>query len=262
MSEQLYEYRNIVGALIIAGGAIVAILLISRTLHVLKLRKIIDKRTEASLRFIFAGLISIIAVLSAASIAFEIQHGLVASGVLLIIILLPVAYVVTMYISNLFSYLIISLSNIIVEGDYIRVDIGEKSYEGRALLSMGEFLELRTDDGNVVYVPYSKLRSSVVTKLAGAIVNLKLVMKGSNLNVADAMKTVEMALSSSTAIDKGGSSVELTMVQETGEKTEAAFMIRARLVNPRNVERAKEEIMRYFLKAELPYDVSVAVAEE
>lgn len=262
MSEQILEYRNIIGALIVVFGALLAILAMIRILRALRVRKIITKGAEASLRLILAGLITLIAVLSAVSTLLDIQYGLVASVIMIVILLLPAIYAMFSYVSNLFSYLVFSLSGTIAEGDYIRVDIGNQSYEGRAYLSMGEFLELRADDGNVIYVPYGRLHGSVITKLAGAIVNIKLTMRGRDLNVAEATQMVEKALSDSSSIDKSRSSFELTMIQEAGDERRVTFMIRARLVNPRNVEKAKEEIMRYFIKAELPYDVSLAVMEE
>lgn len=266
--KPLYERSGeVAGAVIIVLLSVALYMLLSRVLQRLRLKGVIDRSLEDALRLVAGVLLALVVLPIALSLLFRIEYGPMISLLILSFLLLSLILSGREYLANVLSFVIFSIAGTLKEGEYVRIDIGQSSYEGRVALSKGEYMSLRTEHGHLVYVPYSKLHSSIITKFSKALVTVKLKAKGKleddgeKLEVEELLRVVDDALSKATYVDRDNVTVELLRVAETEESREVILLINARISNPSNVNRAREEIVELLMK-NVPYETSVSVVEE
>ncbi|MCS7107503.1 MAG: mechanosensitive ion channel family protein [Acidilobaceae archaeon] len=252
---------EVAGALIIVLISVGLYLLFSRILRRLRVKGVMDRSLEDALRLIVGVLLAVVALPLAISLLFRIEYGPLISLLILSFFLFSLILSSREYLANVLSFIIFSIAGTLKEGEYVRIDIGQSSYEGRVALSKGEYMSLRTEHGHLVYVPYSKLHSSVITKFSKALVSVRLKARGKGLEVEELLRTVDDALSKATYVDRDNVTVELLRVVESEDSREVMLLINARISNPANMNRAREELVELLMK-NVQYETSVSVVEE
>lgn len=258
----LYERSGeIAGATVIVLLSMGLYLLFSRVLQRLRLRGVIDRSLEEALRLVIGVVLALVVFPIALSLVFRIEFGPLLSLLVLSFFLLSLILSGREYLANVLSFVIFSIAGTLKEGEYVRIDLGQNSYEGRVALSRGEYISLRTEHGHLVHVPYSKLHSSVITKFSKALVTVRLKAKGEKVEVEELLRMVDDALSVATYVDRDNVAVELVGVEESEGSVEVTLLINARISNPSNVNRAKEEMVELLMK-NVQYETSVSVVGE
>ncbi|MEM1868692.1 MAG: mechanosensitive ion channel [Acidilobaceae archaeon] len=254
-----YLIFTVTGIILILLASFISYSIASRILFRLRVRRLLDKSIEEALRLVIALLIAAIALPLVLSLLFSIPYGLLVSVSLLVLLLVSLILAGREYLANILSYLLVSVSGVVREGEYVRIDLQSNSYEGRVLLSKGEYLALQTDHGHIIYIPYSKLHSSTIIKLASAIINLRVRIKGENIEVDRVVKDVENAIANCKFIDRNSISVKISGVSEENSTRVLTLLVEARTLNLRNIDKAREELIETLVE-NLPYEASLSIS--
>ncbi|MCX8196520.1 MAG: mechanosensitive ion channel [Acidilobaceae archaeon] len=262
ITQALYERSGeLLGALAVIAASLGLYLVSAELLRKLRLRGAIDRSMEEALRLVVIVIIAIVALPLAFSLVFRIDYGPLFSLLFLSLLLISLVVAGREYWANIFSFVVFSIGGTLKEGEYVRIDVGHGVYEGRVVLSKGEYVSLWTDHGQLIHVPYSKLHSSIITKLGKALVSFRLRARGEGLEVEKLVEAIERALSKANSVERDNVTIELLKILEEEDLREVSLRLKARLSNPNNVEKAKEEVMELLAK-NVPYEISVAVEEE
>ncbi|MFN4046679.1 MAG: hypothetical protein ACK4H7_05000, partial [Acidilobaceae archaeon] len=216
--EFFRDYYDIVARLGLSAAVILgftlAYYLLDGFLDRLRARRVIERSLENTIKLLALIVIVIVAVPLVFSILVGHQMAMLFSIVALTLIGLVLALAVKDYASNIISQLLIVSGGALKDGEYVRIDMGSGSYEGRVLSSSGGYLTLRDDRGNVIHIPYRVLGNSIIIKMSGGLIRVKLKVKGRDLSVERLLNMVESTLGACKTIDKRDISVKLLRVGE------------------------------------------------
>ncbi len=242
-------------------GFTLAYYLLGGFLDRLRARRVIERGLENAIKVLSLTVIVVVAVPLVFSILVGYQMAMLFSIAVLTLIGLALALAVRGYSTNIVSQLLIVSGGTLREGEYVRIETGSGSYEGRVLSSSGGYLILKNDRGNVIHIPYSILNNSIIIKMTGGLIRVKLKVKGENLTVERVFNIVESALKGCKNIDKGGLSLKLLRVGEEDSEKAVVMIVEARALNPRNEDKVREEIVELLVK-NIPYETSATIVEE
>ncbi len=244
--------------LYIVIGFVVLVLVVAgigRALSKLRVRGVITRSAESKVKSIVLILgISlyvtyIVSLIKAETIWFLIALTVIAVGVIL--------YSVRGFLENLFSYLVITTSNVVREGERVIVRLGEEEIGGLVQEMNESYVILRTEHNALVYIPNSILSKAVIIRPLLQTLRLRLSLRSSNhIDVSNIVRVVQEALEKAKLISKTSIQVKPVEVYEN----RAVIIIEADVLNPRNVDEAYTEIMNV-LKASLPHKVRIELAE-
>lgn len=158
------------------------------------------------------------------------------------------------YVSNSISYLLVALTSIVRDGEYVRVFIDGMEFEGRVLLVEGNHVVLKTEPGTSVLIPYSRLLKAVIVKMSRLPLVLKVRVVKPGGGIDEVIEKVSNAIRKSRLVDRATVSVRPIGVRED----EVLLRVEAEAVNPRSVDDCLEELVRLLLN-ELPYKISVEI---
>lgn len=220
----------------------------------LRLRGLISKRSEETIKL--ASLITIAVIVIPVAVSAVVPHPLVptVSLAISIMVIAVILFSIMGYLTNALSYLLIALTSTLKDGEYVRVLVEGREYEGRVQLVEGNYVVLRSESGVSVHIPYSRLLGSVIVRLSQLplVLLIRVSKPGSNLD--EVIGKVYKALRTSKLIDKNSVSVRPVEVSEDVVVLEAEV----ETMNPRNVGECYEELVRTLIK-ELPYKVSIEI---
>ncbi len=243
--------------LLISLAALVAIYYASRTfLARLRLRGIISRRSEETAKVLILAVAMIIIIPAALSAV--TPHPLVPAVSIAVALLVAaiVLFSVIGYIANSLSYLIVATTSVIRDGELVRVEIDGKEYEGRALLSEGNYMVLKNESGASVLIPYSRLLKSVIVKLSQVPILLRIEIESPRGSLDEIVRKVSSVVRSSKLVEKSGISVKPVEVRDE----RLVLLVEAETVNPRNVSECYDELIRALIR-EIPYKVSIEIVE-
>ncbi len=253
--EEAWEAWSPVLYLAISAVIIYATYYVARiALARLRLRGIISRKFEETVKLVV--LILTAAIVLPAAFSTVVPHPLVPT-VSLAVVLTVVAVVlfsVIGYISNSLAYLVVALTSMVRDGEYVRVLIDGKEFEGRVLLVEGNHVVLKADPGTSVFIPYSRLLRSVIVKMSRLPLVLRVRVAKPGGNIDEVIEKVYSAIRRSRLVDKANISVRPLGVRED----EVVLRVEAEAVNPKNVDDCLEELVRLLLN-ELPYKISVEI---
>jgi len=235
--------------------ALVAIYYASKTfLARLRLRGIISRKSEETAKLVILAIAMVIIIPAALSAV--TPHPLVpAVSIAVALIVIAVVLISIMgYVANSLSYLIVATTSIVRDGELVRVEIDGKEYEGRALLSEGNYMVLKTESGATVLIPYSRLLKSVIVKLSQVPVLLRIEIEGPRGNLDEIVGKVANVVRSSKLVEKG--SISVRPLEVSDEKL--VLLVEAEAVNPRNVDECYDELIKTLIR-EIPYKVSIEI---
>lgn len=218
----------------------------------LRLKGIISRRFEETAKLIALAVAAVIVIPAAVSTV--VPHPLVPTVSLAVslIVVSVVLFSIIGYIANSLSYLIVALTSTVKDGEYVRILVDGKEYEGRVLLVEGNYMILRTEPGASVLIPYSRLLRSVIVKLSQLplVLRIKVMKPGSSID--EVVERVTNAMRKSRLVNKTSVSVRPVEVSEDG----IVLIAEAEAINPRNVNDCFEDLVRILIK-EIPYRVSI-----
>lgn len=220
----------------------------------LRLRGVISRRFEETAKLL--GLAVLIAIVVPAAISTVVAHPLAPTlSVAVAVIVVSVILASLMgYISNSLSYLVVALTSSIKDGEYVKVVVDGKEYEGRVMLVEGNYMVLKTDPGTSVLIPYSRLLRSVIVKLSQMPLILRIRVSNPGNDVSDVVNRVAETIRKSKLVNKATVSVRPL---EIGEDS-LVLLAETETQNPKNIGECFEEIVKALIK-ELPYKVTIEV---
>ncbi|MEM2207836.1 MAG: mechanosensitive ion channel family protein [Sulfolobales archaeon] len=220
----------------------------------LRLRGIISRKFEETAKLIALAITAVIVL--PAAISALVPHPLVPTVSLAVslIVIAVVLFSIIGYVANSLSYLIVALTSTVRDGEYVRILVDGREYEGRVLLVEGNYMVLRTEPGASVMIPYSRLLRSVIIKLSQLplVLRIKVVKPGGNID--EVVEKVANAVRKSRLVNKTSVSVKPIEASEDG----VVLIAEAEAVNPRNINDCFEDLVKILMK-ELPYKVSIEV---
>ncbi|MCS7099525.1 MAG: hypothetical protein RMH84_00290 [Sulfolobales archaeon] len=224
------------------------------SLRKLRLRGIVSRKFEETAKLVVLAVAAAIVVPAAISALFPHPLVPVVSLSVLVIIAALTLFSVIGYVSNSLSYLIVALTSTIRDGEYVRIVVNGREYEGRAMLIEGNYLVLRTEPGVSVLVPYSQLLKSVIVKLSQLPLTLRIRVVKPGGSLEEIVKRVSDAIRKSKLINKTEISVKPVEVSED----EVVLMVETEAVNPKSANNCFEDIAKILLK-EIPYKITIEV---
>jgi len=237
--------------------ALVAIYYASKTfLARLRLRGIISRKSEETAKLVILAIAMVITIPAALSAV--TPHPLVpaVSIAVALLVVAVVLFSIMGYIANSLSYLIVATTSIVKDGELVRVEVDGKEYEGRALLSEGNYMVLKTESGASVLIPYSRLLKSVIVKLGQVPVLLRVGIEGPRGNLDEIVRKVANVVRSSKLVEK--SSISVRPLEVSDERL--VLLVEAEAVNPRNVGECYDELIKALIR-EIPDQLSIAIIE-
>ncbi|MDM7275386.1 MAG: mechanosensitive ion channel [Thermoprotei archaeon] len=263
--EALRGYYDIVArlglSLVVILGFALTYYLLNGFLGKLRARRVIERGLENTIKVLALAVIVIVAVPFVFSILVGYQMAMLFSIAVLALTGLVLALAVKGYTSNIISQLLIVSEGVLREGEYVKIELGSGGYEGRVLSSSGGYLILKDDRGNAIHIPYSILNNSIIVKMTGGLIRVKLKVKGGDLTVERVLHMVESTLEKCKTIDKRDLTVKLLRVGDEDAEKVVIMMVEAKTLNPRNEDKAKEEIVELLVK-NIPYETSATIIEE
>jgi len=168
---------------------------------------VISRRFEETAKLL--GLAVLIAIVVPAAISTVVTHPLAPTlSVAVAVIVVSVILASLMgYISNSLSYLVVALTSSIKDGEYVKVVVDGKEYEGRVMLVEGNYMVLKTDPGTSVLIPYSRLLRSVIVKLSQMPLILRIRVSNPGNDVSDVVNRVAETIRKSKLVNKATVSV-------------------------------------------------------
>ncbi len=239
-----------ISAIVIYTAYYVAKVSLSR----LRLRGIISRRFEETVKLVV--LVLAAAIVLPVAISTIVPHPLVPT-VSLAVVLTVAAVVLSSiigYISNSLAYLVVALTSIVRDGEYVRVLVDGREFEGRVLLVEGNHVILKTEPGVSVLIPYSRLLKSVIVKISRLPLALRVRVVKPGGSIDEVIEKVSNAIRKSRLVEKGSISVRPIGVRED----EVVLRVEAEAINPKNIDDCLEELVRLLLN-ELPYKISVEI---
>lgn len=220
----------------------------------LRLRGIISRRFEETAKLIVLALAAVIVLPAAVSAV--VPHPLVPTVSLTVslIVVAVVLFSIAGYVSNSLSYLLVALTSTVKDGEYVRVLVDGKEYEGRVLLVEGNYMILRTEPGASVLIPYGRLLRSVIVKLSQLPLMLRIRVAKPGSSIDEIVEKVTNAVRKSKLVNKTSISVRPVGVSED----EVVLIAEAEAVNPKNINDCFEDLVKILIR-ELPYKVSIEV---
>ncbi|MCC6015006.1 MAG: hypothetical protein LM564_04800 [Desulfurococcaceae archaeon] len=222
----------------------------------LRLRGIISRRSEETAKLVILAIATVIIIPAALSAV--TPHPLVpaVSIAVALLVVAVVLFSIIGYIANSLSYLIVATTSIVRDGELVRVELDGREYEGRALLSEGNYMVLKTESGASVLIPYSRLLKSVIVKLSQVPIVLRVEVESPRGSLDEVIRKVTNVVRSSKLIDRSSVSVKPLEVSED----KLVLLVEAEAANPRNVSECYDELVKALIR-EIPYKVSVEVVE-
>jgi len=168
-----------------------------------------------------------------------------------------ILYSVRSLFENLFTFLIISSSNIIREGERIILKFGDEEIEGYVTELNEYYVVIRTHHNAFVYVPNSRIAQAIIVRPSQTTLKLKLsISVDGSTNVDQLIKFLEDVVLRSKLINK--STVQIRPVEIYENRI--VVVIEADVLNPRNVDQAYAEIVD-LVRTMLPHRVRIEVPE-
>lgn len=247
---------NIVLYIVLAIAIVVVVYIATKkALSSLRIRGVISRRVEETGKMIVLVISIIIVIPMLLSSVFAVAEARwIAIAILFIIIFIGI-YSFRNYLENSISFLFVVSSGIINDGDNVRIEIGDKSYEGTAIIREGEYMILRTEHGSYIYIPYSLILKSIVIKTIQSHITAKLHIHGQGIDVEKLVNDVSNIIKkSSKYIDKSSISVKPIEAGDEG----VTLLLEVDIVNPRKIDECYEEMVRIITR-ELPYRASIEI---
>lgn len=249
----MLEY-HLVEILIILVVVIAIHLAIRRILSRFRTRGIISRGTEETIRFTSFATLSLIVLAVAISYWFQNYITLTFFISLLAMFIGVIIYALRTYIENALSYLVFVTSNVARDGEIIKVEYGDKIYEGKINITEGGYATIVMEN-NAVYIPYSILLKSIIIKSLYNIVRFKLKLRGQNLDLEKVVEDIKEATKSLKMINK--ESIEIKPIEV--KEDEIILNISFEVPNPRNIEECYETLVK-ILTRKMPYRISFELA--
>ncbi|ADM27282.1 hypothetical protein Igag_0444 [Ignisphaera aggregans DSM 17230] len=226
-----------------------------RALSSLRIKGKISRRVEETGKMIALIATMIIVIPMLLSSVFAIAEvKWITMAILLIMIFIGI-YSLRNSLENSISFLFIVSSGIINDGDNVRIEFGGKSYEGTAILKEGEYMLLKTDHGNYIYIPYSIVLKSVIIKMVQSHIMAKLYIHGQGIDIEKLVNDISNIIKkSSKYIDKTNISIKPVEVDDES----VTLLLEADIANPRKINECYEELIKIITR-EVPYRASIEI---
>ncbi|MEM1644797.1 MAG: hypothetical protein QXL96_02820 [Ignisphaera sp.] len=213
---------------------------IKKILAKIRTKGLISRGAEEAIRFALFAVLTVIVVAIALSSWFQIHIVSITFIALLLIISGFILYSMRVYIENTISYILFVSSNVVRDGDTVRVDLANKVYEGRISIAEGGYAIIDTGD-NKVYIPYSTLLRSVIVKPLHNVAKFKLMIKGQSLELNKVVGEVrDIILKDLKMINKENIDIKPVKVKDD----EVVLGISIEVPNPRNISECYETLAR------------------
>lgn len=245
-------YQIIMPIIITTVIVIIIYVAIKKILAKIRSKGLISRGAEEAIRFAFFAVLTVIVVAIALSSWFQIHIVAITFVALLLIISGFILYSMRVYIENTISYILFVSSNIVKDGDTVKVDIANKIYEGRINIAEGGYAVIDAGD-NKVYIPYSTLLKSVIVKSLHNMAKFKLTIKGQSLELNKVVSEIkDIILKDLKMINRENVDIKPVKVKDE----EIVLSISIEIPNPRNLSECYETLTK-LLTWKLPYKFSL-----
>lgn len=231
---------------------VVVYIVINKILSKIRVRGIISRGIEEAIRLALFAVLTIIVVAITLSSWFQIHIVAITFTALLLLFAGFLLYSIRTYIENTISYILFASSNVVKDGELVKVNVLGNVYEGRIFMAEGGYAMI--DSGNnKVYIPYSLLLRSVLIKTTQNIANFKLVIRGQSLELNKVVYEVKNILSNELKmINREGIDIKPLAVKDE----EVVLKVSIEVPNPRNINECYE-VLTKLLTWKLPYKFSI-----
>ncbi len=249
LTDVLRTYEPLFFLLLGLAVLLLVLLGINRTISKIRERGIITRSAESKLRFLIA-LIGFVAYATYALSLFHVETVWITI-VILASVLGLILYSMRSYFENLFTFIIISSSGLLREGERVVIKLGEEVVEGYVADMNENYVVIRTSHNALVYIPNASIARAVIVRPSQATLRIRLSVStngGGEIDVEHAQKLIRDAIARSKLVNK--TSIEVKPVEVLEDS--AIFMIEVNVLNPRNIDECYTEIVN-LLRASLPY---------
>ena len=222
---------------------------IGKVLSSLRSRGAISRRVESWIKL----LVLVVAILIVFPIVLSsyIQQSYWFSIAILVITFTILLLSLKTYLENIFSYLIIVTSGIVRDGENIQIVFGGYSYEGKANLLEGNFMQIITEDNKAIYIPYKHLLSAVIIKSQQYMLKMKVHFYGHNIDIEKIGNVIVNTLQKMRV-----TVYDIKPVEIHGEKV--TFLIETSIRDSKDATHILSNICRK-LSTELPHRFEIEV---
>ncbi len=151
-------------------------------------------------------------------------------------------YSIRHFFENLFTFIMISSSNVIREGERVIVRLGENEVEGHVVEMNESYVVIRTLHNALVYIPNTQLVKAVIVRPSQTTLRLKVTVRAGEretIDIDSITRAIESVITSCRLIDKSNIQVRPVEVYDGT----LVVVIEADVLNPRNVDEAYTEIV-------------------
>lgn len=228
---------------------------IKKVLARLRVKGFISRGTEESIRFMVFAILSLIIIAVAISSWFQVHVVAITFIALLVMLVGTLIYALRTYIENAISYILFVSSGIVKDGDMVRVVTNNGVYEGRIDINEGGYAVINMIDSKV-YIPYSMLLKSVITKIDRNLTSFKLRIKGQSLVLDKVINEIKTIINEIKVVNRENIDIKPVEVKDD----EIALKILIEVPNPRNIEECCETFAKLLLR-KLPYQFSLELTK-
>ena len=241
---------HLIEVLVISIIVAIIYIAIRRIVSRFRSKGFISRGTEETIRFVSFTVLSLIVL--AVAVSYWLQNYITAAFFITILAMFigVMVYSIRTYIENALSYLIFVTSNIVKDGENVKIDYGGKVYEGRINITEGSYATIATEN-KTVFIPYSVLLKSVITKSLRNVVKFRLRVKGQNLELDKVIENIRETVKDLKMINRESIDIKPLEIKED----EIILNLSFEVPNPRNIEECYEMLVK-LLTREIPYRLS------
>lgn len=253
LQDLLEVVKQYVLPIVIAFVIVVVIyIIISKVLSKIRSRGIVSRGVEEAVKMAVLIASVIIVIPLTLSSWFQVFHVAITFIAILLLLAGFMLYYIRSYAENTLSYIIFISSNVVKDGEYVRVSINNEVYEGKISISEGGYAVIESDDKKV-YIPYSLLIKSVITKTIRNKAMFKLTIRGQSLELSRIVNDVMNILSSELKMINR-ESIYITPI--TVSDDEVVLNISMEILNPRNIDECYKTLTELLMRR-FPYKFSI-----
>jgi|GEM_PF-639387 len=246
------QQLNLIPLLITILCVVVVYLVTRKLLSRFRAKGLISRGTEEAVKIGALLLSAFIVITVAISSWLQMYAASILIVAIIVLIIGTGIYTVRTYVENSISYVLFVSSNVIKDGDFVRIDVGGKIYEGRISMVEGSYATIDTPNSRV-YIPYSVLLRSIITKVTRYTFGFKLKINGQNLELDKVINELKEILSREMKMMvKEGLDVKPIEIRDD----EIVLQVSIEVMNPRNISECYETLARV-LPRKLPYRFSI-----
>lgn len=248
----ILQQLNLIPIITAAIIVIAIYVAIKKILAQFRSKGFISRGTENAIRFITFAILALMVIVVAVSSWLQVHIVAVTFVALLIMFVGVIVYAIRTYVENAIAYILFVSSNIVKDGDNVRIYTGSNIYEGRIDVAEGGYAIIDTGDSRV-YIPYSTLLKSVITKMIYNMARFKIRIKGQSLELEKVISELRNAITKEIKVINR-ENIDIRPIEVRDD--EVVLSISLEVPNPRNINECYETLAKLLMRR-LPYKFSL-----